>query len=409
MFQKMIPIAFLYLKTTYSSRTTLIFSLLMPLLFTFVLGQAMEAGFSADGTLESWPLAVVDQDQSAWSANLVQRLEADSTLDVRLTSLEQALAEIKDQAMSAALIIPAGFGAALEAGQTAELEFRQSAEEIAQAQILLEAVNAARAELVGSLAAADLSVQVAEAVGLLDGATDAQRQAYFARALEDAESQWTVGNPVRVEAEAVTRLETRASIPIGASQSSPGMLVMYALFFTFGGGSSLLVERDEGTLRRLLVMPMSKATIMAGKLLGIFLGALVQMAIMILAGQFLFGVQWGQAPLALALMLVAYGFAGTALGLMVAALARTAAQVNAMGTISIMALASLGGAWWPIEIVPPWMQQLALALPTGWAMRGFHDIVTRGLDVDAVLLEAGVLAGFGLLFLGVGIARFRYE
>jgi ABC-2 type transport system permease protein len=187
------------------------------------------------------------------------------------------------------------------------------------------------------------------------------------------------------------------------------MLVMYALFFTFGGGASLLVERDEGTLRRLMVMPMGKWTILTGKLLGIFLGALVQMAIMVLAGQFAFGVRWGQDPAALTAMLLAYGFTGTALGVMVAALVKTPAQANAAGTISIMALASLGGAWWPIEIVPQWMQSLALGLPTGWAMRGFHDIITRGLDLNAILLEMGVLLGFGLLFLVVGVLRFKYE
>jgi ABC-2 type transport system permease protein len=187
------------------------------------------------------------------------------------------------------------------------------------------------------------------------------------------------------------------------------MLVMYALFFTFGGGVSLIVERDEGTLRRLLVMPLGKGTLLAGKLAGIFAGALVQMAIMVLAGQFLFGVSWGQAPPALIAMLLAYGLAGTALGLMVAALARTAAQANALGTVSIMALASLGGAWWPIEIVPTWMQSFALALPTGWAMRGFQDIITRGLGLPDVALEIAVLTGFAALFFAIGIWRFRFE
>ncbi|HNB53263.1 MAG TPA: ABC transporter permease, partial [Anaerolineales bacterium] len=76
---------------------------------------------------------------------------------------------------------------------------------------------------------------------------------------------------------------------------------------------------------------------------------------------------------------------------------------------TIMTLASLGGAWWPIEIVPQWMQQLALALPTGWAMRGFQNIITRGLTLNAILLEVGVLIGFGLLFLTVGVWRFKYE
>jgi ABC-2 type transport system permease protein len=75
----------------------------------------------------------------------------------------------------------------------------------------------------------------------------------------------------------------------------------------------------------------------------------------------------------------------------------------------IMPLAGLGGAMWPIEIVPAWMQQLALFLPSGWAMRGFHDIVTRGLGLQDILLEAAVLMAFGVGFLVIGVWRFKYE
>ncbi len=409
MIRRITTIAFLYLKTTYTSRATLIFTIAMPLLFTFVLGQAMQAGFAPGEIPTSWPLALVDEDQSAWSARLVAGLEADPTVHAQPQSREAALAALEEGSLSAALIIPAGFGAGIEAGEAVTVDFRQSAEQITESQILLEAVNAAAARLAGSLAAADLAVRVADEVGILAGATDAERETYHAMAYEGAENEWGSAPPVATSTTAVTRLVEEAVIPIGASQSSPGMLVMYALFFTFGGGASLIVEREEGTLRRLLVMPLGKGTLLAGKLGGIFLGALVQMAIMALAGRFAFGVSWGQDPLALALMLTAYGFAGTALGLMVAALARTAAQANAMGTLSIMALASLGGAWWPIEIVPEWMGNLALALPTGWAMRGFHDIITRGLDTAAIMPEVGVLFGFGALFLAVGVWRFRYE
>ena len=52
---------------------------------------------------------------------------------------------------------------------------------------------------------------------------------------------------------------------------------------------------------------------------------------------------------------------------------------------------------------------MSLAFPTGWAMRGFHDIITRGLDHSAITLEVGVLISFGLVFLAVGNWRFRYE
>ncbi len=409
MIKKIFTIAFLYLKTTYSSRSVFIFSLAMPLLFTFVLGQAITSGPNPEDIPTSWPLDAVDLDQSEWSAHLLSRLEENPSVDLNLTDLQTAETNLENQDVSAILVIPADFGEKITAGQDAGLDMRQGADEIAQAQIMAEAVNAAAAEVSGSLAIAEISVGTADRVGLLESASESQETAYRLEAFERAEREWALGAPIAVQAEAVSRLAQGAAIPDGASQSSPGMLVMYVLFFTFGGGVSLLVERDEGTLRRLLVMPMNRTTLMAGKLLGIFLGALIQMAVMVLAGQFVFGVSWGQAPLALAAMLLAYGFAGTALGLMVAALVRTTAQANAAGTISVMALSALGGAWWPIEITPPYMQQFSQVFPTGWAMRGFHDIITRGLGLEAVAVEVAVLIGFGLIFLLIGIWRFRYE
>jgi len=408
MLRKIIAIAILFLKTTYSSRSTMMFTIAMPLIFTFVIGQAMK-GMGSDAPPEHWPLLVVDEDFSDLSANLIARLSANDMLDIQMSSSESAQFDVENNDALAALVIPSGFESDALQAVPVNLSFYQSAEAMTSAQMLLEAVNAASTELAGSLSAAELSLRVADQVGLFDGTSLGAQHTYRDEAFYAAESEWHGGSLIAIKTEQVTRFEDRPTIPLGASQSSPGMLVMYALFFTFGGGATLLVERDEGTLRRLLVMPLNKSTMITGKLLGIFSGALIQMAVMVVFGQFVFGVNWGQSLPALTLLLLAYGFASTALGLMVAALVKTAAQANAAGTISIMALASLGGAWWPIEITPDWMQQLSLMLPTGWAMRGFHDIITRGLDSSAILLEFGALIGFGLLFLLVGIWRFRYE
>jgi len=72
-------------------------------------------------------------------------------------------------------------------------------------------------------------------------------------------------------------------------------------------------------------------------------------------------------------------------------------------------VAALGGAWWPIEITPEWMQQVAQITPTYWAMQGFNDIITRGLGVQAIMHEITILLVFGAIYLSVGVWRFRYE
>ncbi len=395
---KLLTIALTYLKQTFASRSVLLFSVLMPILFTAVLGVAMQ-GLGPPDEPPRWTLLLADEDRSPQSALLRRRLEADPTLQVVAVPAADLPGQVEANEAPAGLVIPAGFGAALLEGRPVELRFYRAAGRLLDAQAVEAATRAALSALEGPAQSAALARQVGEHLGLPAPAP--------ASSFEQARALWETEAPLEVRAEAVTRLKG-SEIPLGAEQSSPGMLVMFVLFVTFGGGTTLLAERERGTLRRLLVMPLGKATLIGGKLLGIYLSALVQMSLMVGFGRVL-GVNWGQAPAALAAMLLAYGFAATALGILVAALARTSAQADALSTVVVMVLASLGGAWWPIEIVPPWMQTLAQALPTYWGMRGFQDIVVRGLGLEAVLPEVGVLVAFGAAFLLLGLWRFRWE
>jgi ABC-2 type transport system permease protein len=74
-----------------------------------------------------------------------------------------------------------------------------------------------------------------------------------------------------------------------------------------------------------------------------------------------------------------------------------------------MVLAALGGAWWPLEITPKVYQTAVQVLPSTWAMRGFNDVIIRGQNVQGIIVEAGVLLGFALLFFIVGIWRLKFE
>ncbi len=396
---KLLTITLTYLKQTFASRSVLIFTLLMPLIFTIALGAAL-SGMGPDETPPVWTLLVADEDRSPQSVAFLKQLEDDPALEVVAAPAGELSARLEAGSAPAALHIPAGFGQSLLSGQPVELRLYRSAQNLLDAQVAFAAVEAAAARTEAALDTAEIAIQTAEALGLPAPDTE--------QALAQADALWTASTPLEVRARAVTRLQ-ESQIPIGAAQSSPGMLVMYVLFLTFAGGTSLLMERERGTLRRLLVMPLHKSTLIGGKLLGIFLSALAQMGLMVAFGALVMGVNWGQSPAALVVMLLAYGFASTALGLLVASLARTSAQADGLSTVTVMAFSALGGAWWPIEIVPPWMQRLAQVFPTYWGMQGFQDIIVRGLGLAEILPAAGVLVAFGLGFLAIGLWRFRWE
>lgn len=403
MFNRAFYIARQYWRTTFLNRNVLIFLLLMPLIFTFVLGSVL----GGDGEAQQKArLAVVDEDGSAGSLALVQGLRTSPVLDVQLLEWTAALAQIEHDESIAALLIPVGFGEALGQDRDAALDLRTNPLRAREAQSVEQEVRGALSTMNGMAQAAAIAVSAAEQLGTGE---PVPHEGAFNNALRQVQAAWATQAPVEVLAVPVTRLSQTAAIPDGFEQSSPGMLVTFSLVFLLNGTLVLIVERQQGTLRRLLVMPMRKAAILFGKLGGIYVAGLVQAAILIGAGALLFGVPWGQAPVALLVMVLSFAFSITSLGMLIAGIARTYAQANALANILIYIVAALGGAWWPIEIVPGWMQQVARLTPTYWAMQGFQDIIVRGLGLVAVLPNAALLLLFGAVYLSIGLWRFRYE
>jgi ABC-type multidrug transport system permease subunit len=191
----------------------------------------------------------------------------------------------------------------------------------------------------------------------------------------------------------------------------PGFAVTFLLIGMLMGVSLALIdEHDWGTLERLRSASAPLWTTLTGKLLARFVVGFIQMIVLLAAGWALFGISLGHAPAALLMPASAIAFAGAAFGLIVAGIGRTRDAVLPVGAIVIMTMAAIGGCWWPIDFEPMWMQNLALALPTTWAMRAFNDLMIRHLTASSALVPTAVNFGFGIIYtiFGVAIARRRF-
>ncbi len=191
----------------------------------------------------------------------------------------------------------------------------------------------------------------------------------------------------------------------------PGFAVTFLLIGMLMGVSLALIdEHDWGTLERLRSASAPLWATLTGKLLARFVVGFIQMAVLFAAGYVLFGISLGRTPAALIMPAAAIAFAGAAFGLIVAGIGRTRDAVLPVGAIVIMTMAAIGGCWWPIDFEPPWMQQVALALPTTWAMRAFNDLMIRNLAASSALIPTAVNFGFGIIYsvVGVAIARRRF-
>jgi ABC-2 type transport system permease protein len=195
----------------------------------------------------------------------------------------------------------------------------------------------------------------------------------------------------------------------GFPQSSPGQLVTWVMTTLFGVAGFLVYERVNGTARRLAVMPMRNSIFLGGNFAGRFTLGAVQMILMVGFGALVLSVPYGNDPLALAVMLITFGLAGTAFGIMLGTFSRTMSQAGGLSILFAMLFAALGGCWWPLEITPPIYQTLVKVLPSTWAMLGLTDIIVYGKGLSDVWLNAVVLLAFAAIYFIIGVRRMRLD
>ena len=237
-------------------------------------------------------------------------------------------------------------------------------------------------------------------------ASEAERQAYFESSLEIAQNIQKEA-PARVlVVEGLTEDQVEYD---PRANSSAGQLITWVFIPLFGISALFAYERQQGTLRRLLTTPSSKATFLLGTITGQVAMALVQMLLLVGFAILVMKLNWGREPLALFVILLASALAAAAFGTTLGTFIKTEGQASGLSVMFGMTFALMGGCWYPLELFPPAIQNAVKILPTTWAMQGMLDLVLRGGGLMDILPEAGVLLAFALVFSSVGVWRFRFE
>ncbi len=383
----------------FSSRVELLFFLILPIIFTFILA----GGTGSQKTDNRIRLLVVDQAQSPLSAQIIAELEKSETLRPDVLTLAKAESEFESRNASALLVIPADCDSqTLRTGQIA-LDLRQMPNNL-NAQAAQRAVQAVLYRLGSAVSIAKDAVVEAEKIRPF--ASDADRQAYFDAALESAQTLMS-GAPDRVSV-----LLGGTKDPINydpRSNSSAGQMITWVFIPLIGLSSIFAYERQRGTLRRLLTTPTGKGTYLLGTIIGNVLWALVQMTLLVTFGALVLKVHWADNPAALAVMMTASALAAAALGTMLGTFVKTEGQASGLSIMLGMVMALLGGCWYPIELFPAVVRNVVKVLPTTWAMQGMLDILLRGQGVAGILPVAGILLCFAAVFFTIGVLRFKYE
>ena len=187
----------------------------------------------------------------------------------------------------------------------------------------------------------------------------------------------------------------------------PGFGITFLLIgMMLGIALTLFDERDWGTLRRLRVSGAPLSGLLLGKLIARFFVGIVQMVLLLAVGWALFGITLGRYPIALLIPTIGISFAAAALGLLIASISRAHDSVMPFGVTLSMAIAAIGGCWWPLDFEPGWMRLLARFAPTTWTMQAFNDLMIRNQPPATALLPLAATMGLGVIFLLIGLMRF---
>jgi len=353
--RQILTVALYDLRRLLRVRETLLWLLIMPLPFTFFFGIA----FRSDPEERATPVVIVDPSPDAGSERVVAALSA---AGYEVTVVEQWASERLMPRGGYRIDMPPGLGMHLAEGRSGELVIwtREGDLEARRLEALMQRVLwGARADLL---------------TARLDGSEDLEP---------------TLGRASDAPRITVTTADwgRRREVPSGFKQSIPGNMVMFVLMALLVTGAIRLMEdRQAGTLRRMLSYPMSASAVVAAQMLSLILTGLAESAYFLLISKVLFRVSFGGRALAVAAVLGLFVVAMSGAGALLGSLVKNVQQASAIGVFASLGLAALGGCWWPIEIVPPVMKTVAMALPTGQTMHALVRLMVWG---DPVVELAG--------------------
>ena len=179
---------------------------------------------------------------------------------------------------------------------------------------------------------------------------------------------------------------------------APAMALMFLMYTVNYGGRSILTERAQGTLPRLLISPTNTAQILGGKVFGIFLTGTAQMLILIGASSLFFQLKWGD-PLGVIVLVLAAVIGATGWGMVITAIARTPSQVASVGTAIMLIFGIMGGSFIQLEQMPAIVQTFSKITPNAWALDGFTTLGLGGTLTDLSTPIIALLSMGMILFL----------
>jgi ABC-2 type transport system permease protein len=369
-------------------RSALVIAFIAP----FVLASIIGLAFGGDAAFRA-TYAVADADRGPVAAGFTDGILASPGLrdliTVREVDPSDARALVDRGEVDAAFVLPAGFSAAVQAGRPATVTVVEAGDNPIAGQVARSLAEAYAAELT----ATQLAVATA-----LDAAGQPVTEA---EARQLGERAAATRLPMRLVEGQVGGRTIEA-----ANYFGPSMAIFFLFFTVSFGARSILAERQQGTLRRLLAAPAPPGGVLAGKALAAFILGTSSVLVMWLATTVVFGADWGD-PVAVVALTVSSVLSAIGITALVVTLAKTDEQADGYSSLVVFTLALLGGNFVYLAQLPEVLQRASLLTPNGWALRGFVDLVADGGGLATVALPVAVTLTVGVVTGALALYRAR--
>src|SRR5690554_2374981 len=345
---------------------------MMLVLIAYVFSVGVFSGAKAmPETLNYAPIAIVDEDDSALSRQIISAFYPPNFTTPQMISMGQMDSGMDSGRHTFALYIPQGFQRDVLAGRSPDLQLNVDATRMSQAFTGSGAVQ--------QIVMGEINTFVQRHQGLAQAPVELVLRARFNPALERA---W-----------------------FGSLMQVINYITMLSIVLA---GAALIREREHGTIEHLLVMPVTPGEIMLAKIWSTGLVVLVAGAISLnLVVRGLLGVPIeGSLPLFFLGVLLCL-FATTSMGIFLATLARNMPQFGMLMMLTIMPLQMLSGGSTPRESMPELVQNIMLAAPTTHFVELGQAILYRGAGLETVWPNFLALMVIGSALFGASLLRFR--
>ena len=416
------------LQLFFSDKRSVIVSFVVPIAIASFFGSIF-SGPTRNSEPAKIAVAIIDQDGSAISSGIVAGLQADRNFKVTTPSEAEARDAVRRGRLAAAVIVPKGFGEAagnafFGNGEKPPLNVifdpSRSTEKAMVSGIMTQHVmESVSKEMFGGAQGKAMVERTLPQIQSSQMPDDQKRalmnmlssvQQFYNQPANGAQAgggRQGITMPYTVHEEAMTAGSNIAYN--GYAHSFGGMAIQFLLFAMANMGVEMLLERQRGLWKRLRSAPVSRFTLLTGKVAS---GAIVSLMILLVCFAFamvVFGVRIQGSILGFLGIAVACALMASTFGLLVAALGNSPATARGITTLAVLMMVMLGGAWVPSFIFPAWLQQFTLAVPVRWAVDGLDAMTWRGIGLRGAIMPAAVLFGFAVAFSIVAASRFKWE